>query len=275
VSTQPDPNLKIVKNHYIYKRTTWDSAPIVLEQSKLVFFTVPKVGCSVFKQLFRRMMGLQIADDPNLSQIERYKLHVDEHNPDLNGLKYLGDYPIQQAQKFLTDPDWTRAIFLRDPKERALSAYLDKGQLDNASYIFTHCCETKQCSDQASATFEGFLQVTHVCNDSHWTPFIQRMEGRYWSTINFVGHMESIQQDTQQLLKRLPGKVWEQYGATGWGRYRNESIFSSIGTVPHASGAKSKLRKYYTTTTEAMVEDMYQLDYKTKLFGFQQVKLYP
>jgi hypothetical protein len=120
-------------HHSVYKRG-WDEAPIVMQEYKLIFFTVPKIGSTVMKQLFRRMTGYQ---NWNISQLNSPWI---PHNPEQNGLKYLSDYSIQEANRFLTRKDWTRAIFLRDPKERTLSAYLDKVLHENGKYIKNNCC---------------------------------------------------------------------------------------------------------------------------------------
>jgi hypothetical protein len=44
----------VKKNDSIYQchRSEWDTVPIVIEQYKLVFFTISKVGCTIRKQLF-------------------------------------------------------------------------------------------------------------------------------------------------------------------------------------------------------------------------------
>ena len=90
--------------------------PIVIESHKLVFFPVPKNACTVFKKLFRRMMGY------------RDWLEKNPHAPsDIDGLKHLGHFSRDEQLAMMTSPDWTRAVFVRDPLERILSAYLDKG----------------------------------------------------------------------------------------------------------------------------------------------------
>ena len=78
---QQQPQLPIIldRSDLIYRRGTWDKAPVIIEKYKLVFFTMPKVGCTEFKKLFRRMMGFanwrdhQYFDPPYLP-----------HNPDAN-----------------------------------------------------------------------------------------------------------------------------------------------------------------------------------------------
>ena len=41
---------------------TYAFSPIVLEEFNLVFFVIPKVACSEYKTLFRRMMGFDDLD---------------------------------------------------------------------------------------------------------------------------------------------------------------------------------------------------------------------
>ena len=164
----------VSKNDYIYKRkrTSWDSAPIVIESHKLVFFTIPKVGCTVWKQLFRRMMKL----DDWSSQDDVKGL---PHNPETNGLKYLNDYSTEEASIMMTSPEWTRAIMVRDPKIRFLSAFIDKAIENDHSHIKNKCCKDGSCIDDA-LTLGGFLDLCHTCKDEHWHPQNDRVDQKYW-----------------------------------------------------------------------------------------------
>jgi hypothetical protein len=126
------------QSDWIYsKNSGWDVAPIVIPEYNLLFFTVPKTGTTIFKQLFRRMMGFEnwLLKDENLV-----------HSPGENGLKYLYHYPPTEANEMLTSPNWTRAIFVRDPKNRILSAYLDKALHNHGDYVKRHCCGIKKQS---------------------------------------------------------------------------------------------------------------------------------
>jgi hypothetical protein len=138
----------------------WDVSPIIIEEFKLVLFTTPKIGTTVWKQLARRMMHF---DDWRTTVSAMQDSSVDylqlPHNPQYNGLRYLYHFSKQVVDKdrrsfvdhkptttttpdeILTSPAWTRAIFVRDPIERLVSAYLDKAVLhDNGWYIKHHCC---------------------------------------------------------------------------------------------------------------------------------------
>lgn len=159
-TAEPYKNL-VEYGDYIYENDDWDAAPIILESYKLAFFTIPKVGCTTWKQLFRRIMGYS-----NWAT-EEY-VNMLPWNPKTNGLKYLYDFPIEKANEIMTSPEWTRAIFVRDPKERLVSAYLDKG-VGNPGYMREKCCgKSDDCIRDASKSLEGFLHVAMACENAHW-----------------------------------------------------------------------------------------------------------
>jgi hypothetical protein len=179
---------------FIYYRNhaSWDSAPVVIESHKLIFFTVPKVGCTVWKQLFRRMMGQQDWLSQDYSKLL-------PHNPEKNGLKYLYHYTTEQASVMMTSPEWTRAMMVRDPKERLLSAFLDKSVRNDHKHIIDKCCPDKSCVDGAQ-TITGFLELCLRCHDDHWRPQNRRVDLKYWPYIDHILHVESAVQDAEMLL---------------------------------------------------------------------------
>ena len=239
---------------YIYKRGAWDGAPIVVEKYKLIFFTTPKVGCTVFKQLFRRMSGLK-----------DWKKEIDPdipHDPKINGLSYLYNYNVNDATVMLKSDEWTRAIFVRDPKERLLSAYLDKAVRDNGKYVARHCCT--ECGIKSSKLI-GFLSVIQHCLDPHWMPQSNRMEKKFWTTVNFVGHIETAAKDAKELLQQVG--AWEDFGNSGWGTSGKESIFQSLSMVKHSTQADTHLTEYFDKTTETLANEYYKGDYER--FGFE------
>jgi hypothetical protein len=297
-SSSKAPGFKLQPNHTIYSRDIqygWDNSPIVLEEYKLLFFTIPKVGCTVFKMLFRRIMGF-----------DNWQLHEGNgggipHARVKSGLKFLYDYPMERANDFLTSPDWTRAIFVRDARERVLSAYLDKVLHDNekqGGYIKRNCCKGKvkegipipivcdqlrgkktgfQRLNRTTCDFETcFLRdIVSVCNDPHWRSQVQRLDPpELWSYINFVGHFDTIKQDTRQLLQRIG--AWEPYGASGWNSNGSSSSSSSSGgggaifstnSMSHATSAKHQLDEYYFSNpnVQRLVNNLYRCDYEHKV----------
>ena len=276
-------------NDPLYAWGTWDEAPIVIESHKVLLFTIPKNGCTVWKQLARRMYGYQ-----------RWQAHDEyvPHHPASNGLNYLYHYPPADAERMLTDPSWTRAIFLRNPKERLLSAYLDKAVKENGKYIRAHCCHDPngnmslhmllQChvsneklarqrneknnnNEEPLISFVDFLtKLVPQCSDPHWRPQAQRVPEKYWPYMNFVGHMDRIEQDARALLERVG--AWQAYGATGWGEGDSDAdkkgnndgaIFAGATTVAHATNAHQQVSAYYTSSALIrLAEQLHSQDYE-------------
>ena len=253
----------------IYTSGEWDASPVVLEEFKLVFFTSAKVGCTVWNMLFRRMMGL-----PNWKAVNTADMLP--WNPVRNGLKYLYNYNRTYASFLMTDPEWTRAIIVRDPKERLLSAYLEKGQ--NFPYIKSKCCPSSgNCTTRASQSLQGFFELIQTCNDSHWRPQYLRMEAKYWPYMNFVGHMDTVAEDSETLLKRIG--AWERFGKTGWGKNGNSSAFGTTAGDSsgrkHATNAKDKLLTYFTTPEfERQVEQHYRGDYQNPIMNITKTVIH-
>lgn len=110
-------------------------------KQKLLLFTVFKVSSTVFTQLAKRLDGVPNWDN-GCGNVQ---------NPMTTNLTYLTDVPPKRAEEILLDPAWTKAIFVRDPKERVLSAYLNKAVAET-SYIKKQCCS--KGSDDVKALLE-------------------------------------------------------------------------------------------------------------------------
>ncbi len=279
IAVSKEPVDAIDWNDKIFRREAWDNDPVVIESHKLLFFTVPKNSCSTFKMLFRRMMGYQ-----NWFKAE-------PHDPSSNGLRYLGHYSLEQQIEFVTSPDWTRAIFVRDPLERALSAYMDKAlhtfKYPNkpwveGAHVKNSCCGRKSkipaCREFPLSPWENPLTIENFpfesfakslmtqCNDPHWAPQALRMRKQNWKMINFVGHFENIQGDTRRLLERIG--AYEEFGRTGWGEgsNKNASIFER-NIANHKTGSGNKMKHHYTPELQRLVMEHYRLDYDSEVFN--------
>jgi len=272
ISHKPIPKRKegiqkdlVQAGDYIYYRNEadWDSAPIVVESHKLVFFTVPKVGCTVWKQLFRRMEG---HSDWQSQELDLFLPHDPKHN----GLKYLYHYSLERASEIMTSPEWTRAIMVRDPKQRFLSAFLDKAVSNDHKHIIHRCCPDQNCVDK-SQDLPGFLRLCSVCSDQHWRAQNERVDYKFWPYMDAVGHVETAAADAKSLLQRIG--AWDEFGAKGWGQDGTLPIFGSKDSGSageHATYAEWQVWKWYTPEIERSVERFYQGDYDNPLFNFTQ-----
>jgi len=127
-------------------------SPVIVEEYKLAFFDVPKVASSAWMLLFQRICGV------DRSKLSRPNLL---HNPGNNQLRYLFQYNLTYATHVMNDPAWTRATFTRNPHERLLSAYLDKGVGTKFRWIQSSCCrKTMDCigGDDNRSTFDYFME---------------------------------------------------------------------------------------------------------------------
>jgi hypothetical protein len=169
----------------------------------------------------------------------------------------------------MTSPEWTRAIMVREPKQRFLSAFLDKAVSNDHKHIIDRCCpedghllDPKLCRE-AEGSASAFLKLAHICDDDHWRPQNSRMESKYWPFIDVVLHVESAYTDSKALLQRIG--AWDEYGATGWGRNGLSSIFASTeiqAAGEHATWANWQHWKWFTPDLEEKVERFYMADYE-------------
>ena len=287
---------------------SWDNSPVVLEDFRLLFFTTPKIGSTVFKQLFRRMMKIQdwLMDDGFLIP----------HSPKENGLKYLFDYPTDRVEVILTDPQWTRAIFTRDPMERTLSAYLDKGVREDGAYVKKHCCgidpqrnvwkkQVVMAGNEHAKIQRAWMMkqdqrqhllgvpmggspafICDVLNSTtpvSWEAFVLELlpscgADEHWKSqvspalrwINFVGRFDHLAADTRRMLERVG--AWEDYGATGW---PGGAIFET-NFVQHKTSSQVHFDSYYANLTiRQAVQELYRQDYEHPLLNHTAPHLRP
>lgn len=231
-------NIQITKQDTIM-RSGYDTSPIVIEKYRLVLFTIPKAACTVIKQLARRLAGKQ-----------DWKIGNDKipHDPLINGLTYLSSLDTEKATMIMTSPNWTRAIFVRDPHVRVLSSYLDKAVKHD--YV-------KQKCHVSPKTFSDFLALVPRCKDPHWQTQKSFVDDKWWPFMNFIGHVETAQYDMQRLLRGL--SIWEKYGAHGWGS-NNSTIFSQNYLPSRATGSQDKTFGYYTEDLWDKVSKIYSED---------------
>lgn len=215
--------------------------PIVIRRFRLIFFHVPKVACEEFKKLFRRMEGYEdwatsYNDPPGLYSPDKPLSRL-PHDPKINGLTYLTQLPLDEANMILNDPTWTKAIFLRDPMTRFVSAYLDKIRRHHRN------------AEMRKLSFEEFItKVEQGLKNRHWNPQSQFYNLDKWLPVmDFVGAFESLAEDTETLLRKLG--AWEEFGADGWGEDGASAIFRGEKNKLHSGGADEKVNIFYSNAT--------------------------
>jgi hypothetical protein len=242
-------------------------APVVSHEFKLLFVPIPKVACTQWLQLFRRLAGEENWKDRRAGL---------PYTPDTNGLTYLSDYSVVEADEMLTSPEWTRAVFIRDPKERLLSAYLDK-VVNSQHIVLGACCrKTRDCAS-ANTTFEEFVDLTDTCTNEHWDVQSGRIPKHLWQYINFFGKMDNLDVDAENLLRQVG--AWEDYGSSGWGPDGDHAMFAdeagASAARQHATKANERMRQYYTPILERRVARRFYTDYSNPLFELPRRRIFP
>jgi hypothetical protein len=237
----------VQQGDYIFDRQDFDSSPIVLESHKLVFFTVAGAGDVTWRCLFRRMMGYR-----NWQNTSRQ----------FEDLRYLYDFNAHEATNIMNSPEYTRAMFVRDPKERLVSAYLEKVMADKGEYIGRACCAGKKDCVKAAMNFTNFVYIAKVCDQPFWRPQGRKMEPRFYQLLNFVGHYEHAQQDAKQLLQRIG--AWDEYGRNGWGS-GDQSIFHDAQVM-----SQNMVQDYFSPELERKADAIYDVDYGNPVLSFRR-----
>lgn len=282
--TLPQIKTKLKHSDLIYhtRNDSRNYIPVVNEEYKTVFFFIGKCATSEWKRMFVRMMG---SPEWCTNRI---------HDKETNQLKWLDDFPQAEAQRMMTSPEWTRAVFVRNPKERLLSAFLDKAVQHSGHFVNGPCRvydahggDVQECIDNHQE-FRFFLRriITTMPTNVHWMQIYDQIDEKWWPYINFVGNMETLGEDAETLLRSIVSdkdglSAWEHWGKTGWGS--DEHDCTSKGTKPflaehdpvHETDAHTKLRKYYNPVLEMFVEKLYSKDLDNPYFQFSPIELFP
>eukprot|EP00189_Rhodosorus_marinus_P000114 CAMPEP_0113956450 /NCGR_PEP_ID=MMETSP0011_2-20120614/2075_1 /TAXON_ID=101924 /ORGANISM="Rhodosorus marinus" /LENGTH=548 /DNA_ID=CAMNT_0000966611 /DNA_START=50 /DNA_END=1696 /DNA_ORIENTATION=- /assembly_acc=CAM_ASM_000156 len=221
---------------------------IVSETLKAMYCPLPKIACSNWKSLFRKLEGFK--DYKNLA------LAHDKAN---SGLKYLKDYTEEEALKMVQDPEWLKFVFVRDPASRLLSAYLDKfdrRELDSPEFIkffdqllgFQY---RKNAVELFMPSFEEFIMYVGRQNDfdmnEHWAPQVYLCQMDKFP-YDFVGRFENYDADAFAVLDAL-GQPQEEFPS------QSKLGFPSMGT-------REKMDEHFTDEIRTQVELKFERDYR-------------
>ncbi|CAH1782684.1 unnamed protein product [Owenia fusiformis] len=164
---------------------------LVDEKHKLLYCYVPKVGCTTWKQLFK-----------TLSTGSRKRMTFYNRSQQ--------EYILKSYYKF---------IFVREPFERLVSAYIDKFYTPNPKFWDSWGRQIiKQFRNNSNVTsnpcghdvtFEEFLSYSFSSikksnisgGNEHWVT-IQQLCNPCGVGYDYIGHLETMQQDTEVILQR-------------------------------------------------------------------------
>jgi len=281
-ATMPDfENPPTIEPNDLIYNPARNTVPIVNEEYNVVFFLVAKAASSEWIRFFMRLNSSSLWCANGV------------HSRTHQGLKFLSDYSIEEATEMMTSKDWTRAIFVRNPKPRILSAFLDKAVSHKEGFIRDKCPiyasrggDYDECVERRE-DFSFFLyNITTTMNKNvHWRSIYSRVDEKWWPWMNYVANMEALSDDAEHFLKSLKSNIdgasaWDRIGRTGWSDNERDcdnlgdSAFLAKKDTKHKTNAKDQLRQYYTPELEKFVETHYADDFNNPNFHFSEVKLY-
>jgi len=183
---------------------------IIFPSAKLAFCGIPKVGITQWIQFLRFIIGANDYPSWPHAKMEVNFFRFDKLDPTVQ-------------KRIWDDESWTFAAFLRDPAERALSAFLDKFET-----MGTNLKKTYGIDERSSFTFQDFidrlsqqfnsstcehsgLNGLNWCSDPHWRPQVYScgMSERL-DRFQFIGDIENTAEHSRELLQHVG--LWEPHG---------------------------------------------------------------
>ena len=181
----------------------------VIPKGKLVFCGIPKVGITQWFKFARFVMGAADYQSHPYNKLDFKEFHLDR-------------LPRHRQEALLMDPTWTKAIFLRDPAERLLSAYLDKVAEGESKKVFNNETIAKFAEWVRELEQGGTISKRcHVgntsknghswCWDPHWRPQVYSCGiSELLPYFDFVGSISQAANHSKALLQMVG--LWDSHG---------------------------------------------------------------
>lgn len=171
------------------------------------------------------------------------------HGFAMSRLNNTGSFSLSQLNLLMNDPEWTRAVVLRDPVERFASAFLDKcwRNSSSASYICPDYANRKSVHAVLSA-LELRLQTFPGKIDNHFLPQafmcdIRFVHGAY-SVVPFESLAEGLASVALQKLGRDTLASWAVEIVRGSANNKTRDQASILG-VTHRTNSSALVASWY------------------------------
>jgi len=250
---------------------------VVIPERKLLFCYVEKVGCSMFNHLFR-MLRLSLPEVAENATEATFQANFTwyRNTPRHHGLNKT------QLEDLMVDPDWTKAVFYRDPVTRFLSAYRSKCEAGHDT--------TPDCIRVFGKRFASFdealarMEQGPLPRNPHFAP-ASRFCGGLGATLDYYdivhelnaetapGHVEALLRKVgvdPETARALVDGIVRTHGAGG---DQDKIVAARLGVElgvgktqlkDHNTGANRDLCEYYSTTEKvASIMNLYREDYET------------
>ncbi|KAM9225089.1 carbohydrate sulfotransferase 9 isoform 2-T3 [Dugong dugon] len=226
----------------------------VEDKHKILYCEVPKAGCSNWKRVLMVLNGLA----SSAYNISHDAVHYGKH------LKKLDSFDLKGIYTRLNT--YTKAVFVRDPMERLVSAFRDKFEHPNSYYhpVFgkaiikkyrPNACE-EALNNGSGVKFKEFIHYlldSHrpVGMDIHWEK-VSKLCYPCLINYDFVGKFETLAEDANYFLQLI--------GAPKELKFPNFKDRHSSDERTNVQVVRQYL-KDLTRTERQLIYDFYYLDY--------------
>ena len=172
---------------------------IVVPEYKMVFCYSEKVGCTMFNKLFRdlRMLYPKInrTEAKWLSTLVWFRNTPEHHN--LNK---------KDMESILANPEWTKAVFYRDPIDRFVSAFQSKcGGFDPDGE--EHCTDSFGHPNSTFSDALHHIKTANTIQNPHFAP-MSEFCGGLSNSLQYYDMVQELKRDTvgdhvRQLLQKV------------------------------------------------------------------------
>jgi hypothetical protein len=237
----------------------WENRMLIVPDKKLAFCYIEKNACTQFNRLVNALNGMS-SDD----RIPFWKSNSDGH---FNTYFKAGLDSISKAN------GWKLGIFVRDPAERFLSAWLSKcdaweyGGMDCLGSRVTDLPESKKVEAFEKTVVELLPKYMAIWRangtyNAHYDPQHAFCGGRHLDEYDFVGTLSGspkfISKQVEDMLQHKMG-----IGESNFLMRVSRKLFPKEGRVGHASGTMNVLKKFYRNhTIYKTVLAQYAQDYR-------------
>ena len=226
---------------------------IVLEKYKLVYCSVPKVACTVWKRI--------------LANLEGYNITRGVHKKTRDKLRILSNYTTENRSKILKT--YKKFMFVREPFERLLSAYKDcfwgkfkrrQGTWKRYRKVIRSVLASRSSLDidvnTDNTTFEQFATYV-VLRWKEGGLFQEHWREQYklchpcQVQFDYVGHYETLQDDAQFVLRKT--KLDDKVSFPEW----------------KPTNTSALMKNYYSTLSLLRIRQLWNIYKKDfELFGY-------
>eukprot|EP01084_Bolivina_argentea_P016893 31560_1 len=230
---------------YFKNRNTEISA-YTIPHHKIVFCGIPKNAISMWKMVLLRI------HKKKWWLTTQGKIHAME-----NGLSNfrLWDKNFSYVESIMNDPSWYKAVFIRDPLERILSAVLDKGYTLKLTW----------------ETFHQYLLETTMKKGYHFIDQHFRPQHKFCDLYKYADkyHIFSFHNNMDRRIFFEDNRLWDEYGSNGWSIEEQKNNLSKKHNIVkfqnvfrrHSIKSDKYISQAYNIKKIAVMLKYYQYDY--------------